>query len=215
MNGFRAAFAQLEARQTTKTWRSSAKALKPIMTETCRSPPVIRLARRAKVGKPAKRVGVRQAVENTKEVSMRNIAYQLLVGSILLFVLAPVTALAQTYDHIDVTVPFRFYVHNTVFPAGTYTVIQPSFIAPDLLLIRGVSNRSSAFVITEPSVKEVRSAKTTVDFAKIGKREVLDGIQVEGSRQTFQVLFDEPQPPLTASGAHRSSHSAEARQASG
>jgi hypothetical protein len=145
---------------------------------------------------------------------MRNSAYQLLVGSILLFVLAPMTAAAQVGSHIDVTVPFRFYVHNTAFPAGTYTISPLSSVEPGVLVIRGVSNSSSAFVITEPSLSDVPFTQTTVDFCRIGKKEVLDDIQVAGRERSFQVLPKESQKALTAKGAHASIHSIVARHES-
>jgi hypothetical protein len=51
-------------------------------------------------------------------------------------------------------------------------------------------------------------------FAKVGKKEVPDGVQVAGHKRAFQVLFIEPPKSLTTKGAQASIHSVVSRQAS-
>lgn len=85
---------------------------------------------------------------------------------------------AQITRPVEFTVDDPFYVGNTLMPAGTYVVAPTS--RPDVSAIRGVSNRSSLFVMTMTTRYVGTPASSSVEFDKFGGALVLKTIVEEG-----------------------------------
>ena len=143
-----------------------------------------------------------------KEDDMRKIAYQMLIASLFVAVLAPLAAWAQTEDHLKVDVPFQFRAGNTLLPAGRYLVEPVDESEPNVLVFRGINNHAVAIVPTLSTERSTYQDKSGLDFNKVGNQEVLTKIWVGGEKQGYQILENEPKTVATASNSHSAHRSA-------
>jgi len=96
-----------------------------------------------------------------------------LVAAALLFAS---TAQAQAI-HVKADIPFDFVVGNTVYPAGTYTIV-PATEASNALLLDGGDAR--AMVMSNHCSLSLPSKSTKLVFDRMGSSYFLSQIWVEG-----------------------------------
>ena len=143
---------------------------------------------------------------------MRKIAYQLLIASLFVAVLAPMAAWAQTEDHLNVDVPFQFRAGNTLLPAGRYLVEPVDESEPNVLVFRGINNHAVAIVSTLPTERSTYPDKSDLKFDKVGNQEVLTKIWVAGEEQGYQLLDSGSKTVTMASNSHSARRSAPAKR---
>jgi len=96
-----------------------------------------------------------------------------LVAAALLFAS---TAQAQAI-HVKADIPFDFVVGNTVYPAGTYTIV-PAAEASNALLLDGGDAR--AMVMSNHCSLNLPSRSTKLVFDRMGSSYFLSQVWVEG-----------------------------------
>ena len=144
---------------------------------------------------------------------MRKTIYQLLVASLFVVVLAPVAAFAQLENPMEADVPFQFQAGRTVFPAGKYWIQRVDTGDPWTLTISSPNGKDRAILDALPinSVGIVPS-KSSLDFDKVGNKEILTEIWVAGTDQGYRVMEPKFDTELAANNKHphRMHHSVEA-----
>lgn len=134
---------------------------------------------------------------------MKKVVYRLLFASLFFVVLGPIAAFAQIGDHLQVTVPFPFYVENTQMPAGAYTIAPLGGTDLSVLLLRSADSKAEKIMMTLPIHAHGTVAKSTLDFDKIGNKDVLTEIWVANADQGYRVLENGSKLLAGATQAHR------------
>jgi hypothetical protein len=137
--------------------------------------------------------------------------YHLLLASLFLLLLGPIAAFAQIQDHLEVTVPFPFYVENTQMPAGTYTIQPLGGPDPSALLMRSADAKADKIMMTLPIHANGTVAKSALDFDKIGNKDVLTEIWVANADQGYRVLENGSKVMAGATKGHREHRTVEAQ----
>jgi hypothetical protein len=91
--------------------------------------------------------------------------------------LALATSLSAESSVINFNVPFSFVAGNTVMPAGTYTIEEPTIHG--VLLLRGTQPNSTAMVLAVNGGPST-SSEAGVTFSRRGSAVVLSTISVPG-----------------------------------
>lgn len=143
---------------------------------------------------------------------MKKINYQVLIASLLFFVLAPLTAFAQGWleSGLDVDIPFQFYAGDTLLPAGTYTITTVDD-DPVVLRMRDASGRTEVLLLTEPTEGETPAAQANLVFNKVGNHEFLSQVWGEGVLTGYNIVEPRLEQRLKQKGMSSNSHTVGAR----
>jgi hypothetical protein len=130
----------------------------------------------------------------------------LLLASASALFLTAVAAQAQIVHAVDANVPFAFTAGSTRLPAGSYTIRVLDIQDPYVLKVADKSGRVEVLVSTEAAHVDQMPTKTELVFDKVGDREFLSQIWVDGSSDGYQVEKFRIQLKLEKSGAKPQSH---------
>lgn len=130
----------------------------------------------------------------------------LLLASASALVLTATAAQAQITGAIDANIPFAFIAGSTKLPAGSYAIRVLDIEDPHVLTIADKGGKVEAFVTTEGAQTRQLPGKTELVFDKVGDREFLSQIWIEGSSEGYQVAKSRMQLKLEKSGASPQSH---------
>jgi hypothetical protein len=116
---------------------------------------------------------------------MKRTACKLLVLLMVMGTLGAVEAKAQIEMHLKMSSPF--IAGETMFPAGSYTIIQQEG-EPELLEISSADHAHSALLTSEIITSETPRAKSEIIFNRYGNSLVMKQLWVAGSSDGFLVF---------------------------
>lgn len=117
-----------------------------------------------------------------KKIIIRTFAVLSLMASF-----STLTTYAQTAGGIRFEAPFAFTVGNKTLPAGKYSIQRLKYDSPEVLLIRGVDNRSvvNFTVMRNHLSNELEVSK--VIFSAYGDKRFLKKIQYDFSNASYEL----------------------------
>ncbi len=130
----------------------------------------------------------------------------LLLTSASALALTAVAAQAQIIHGVDASVPFAFTAGSTKLPAGSYVIRVLDIEDPHVLTIADKSGKVEVLINTQAARVDQPPAKTDLVFDKVGDREFLSQIWLEGMRDGYQVEKSRIQLKLEKNGAKPQSH---------
>jgi len=89
---------------------------------------------------------------------------------------------------VNLNIPFRFYASDTWLAAGKYTITLPDTEQPNVLLLQNANDTVEVFLVTNSAIPpQAPSSETAIDFDRVGKKEFLSTIWVEGQSTGYQL----------------------------
>jgi|MudIll2142460700_1097286.scaffolds.fasta_scaffold199845_1 hypothetical protein len=130
----------------------------------------------------------------------------LLLASASVLLLTTVAAHAQITHGVHASVPFAFNAGDTKLPPGNYTIRVLDIEDPHVLTIADKSGKVEVLFTTEAARVDQAPGKTELVFDKVGDREFLSQIWLEGMRDGYQLAKSRMQLKLEKAGAKPQSH---------
>lgn len=134
----------------------------------------------------------------------------LLLASASALALTAVAAQAQIEHSVGANVPFAFTAGSAKLPAGSYSIRVLDVEDPHVLAIADKSGKMEVLVTTQAARADQAPSKTELVFDKVGDREFLSQIWLEGMRDGYQLEKSRIQLKLERGGAKPQSHRIEA-----
>jgi hypothetical protein len=148
--------------------------------------------------------------QTEKEKHMNRLLTKALLAS-LFFVLATGTAaFAQLSGNMEISIPFKFYAGNTLLPAGKYTVRVVDMDDPLTLTLRNADDTVEVFLGTDSVTRADTPREAAFDFQKLGNKEFLSAIWVEGQTAGYQLEEPRLERKLEKAGMNKEKHSVKA-----
>jgi hypothetical protein len=124
----------------------------------------------------------------------------------LLFLSAATPGYAAVTGTIKADIPFSFTVANTTLPAGNYEISTPAADDPKVLEIRQEKGDLAVLFFTEDVASQSREPETELVFHRIGDKEFLSQVWMEGSETGSQLPLSKTAKKLRESGAKTQMH---------
>lgn len=140
---------------------------------------------------------------------MNKLLVKALLTSTLVVLATAITASAQFAGTVDATIPFRFYAGDTWLPAGKYT-IKADPEDQDLLLLRNANDTVEVFLLVTTATRPQPASETALDFDRIGKRDFLSTIWVEGTTIGYQLQEPRLEVKLEKAAMRKEKHTVKA-----
>jgi len=124
----------------------------------------------------------------------------------LLFFVSGAAVQAQVVGDIHVKVPFKFTVEDTTLPSGDYVISAPEPNDPKILEIRQEKGDLAVLFLTEDAAPTQKPVKTELVFDRIGGREFLSQVWVEGSDIGNQLTKSRTETKLEKAESKKETH---------
>jgi hypothetical protein len=110
---------------------------------------------------------------------------------LLLTCIATLTPPAHADDVIEVTIPYRFVVANTILPAGSYTIARPSATNSSALIIRNNNRAGLGIFVLPTTFQSLVTDKVELRFDQVGNRYLLS--EIHTTLGVYRVTKTSPQ----------------------
>lgn len=142
---------------------------------------------------------------------MNKLLTKALGALILVLVVTGPTASGQVIEtSVEATIPFRFYAGDTWLPAGKYTITSPESDELNVLLLRNSNDTVEVFLLTNAARRDTAANEASLDFDRLGKKEFLSTIWLEGQRTGYQLEEPRLEKKLEKASMKKEKHSLKA-----
>jgi hypothetical protein len=142
---------------------------------------------------------------------MNKLLTKALLTSLFVVLATGTAAFAQiSSGSIEAHIPFRFYAGDTWLPAGKYTIRVPDVDDPSTLLIQNANDTVEVFLLTDTTNRETTPSEASLDFDRIGKKDFLSTIWVEGHKNGYQLEEPRLEKKLEKAAMKKEKHSVKA-----